>query len=214
MIITGGASSGFLVYSYLLTDPNDAILIPSPYYTMIVHHISVFTENQSVRCSLLEQDTGKFYFSVEIFEREYNEALANGLRSRMIIFINLHNPLGDVYDEMMIQPVLEFAAKKQLHVVIDEIYSLSLFANEKQFESVLNFSIVDSERTHFLWSFSKDFTLSGAHVGVMYVGTSELCSVASEFNFLLTPSRHIQAILTSLLADRTWLRSYIELNRL
>ncbi|CAF4813475.1 unnamed protein product, partial [Rotaria sp. Silwood2] len=82
MIITGGASSGFLVYSYLLTDPNDAILIPSPYYTMIVHHVSVFTENQSVRCSLLEQDTGKFYFSVEIFESEYNEALVNGLRSR------------------------------------------------------------------------------------------------------------------------------------
>ncbi|CAF4960819.1 unnamed protein product, partial [Rotaria magnacalcarata] len=46
------------------------------------------------------------------------------------------------------------------------------------------------------------------------VGTSELCSIASEFNFLLAPSRHIQVILTSLLADRQWVRSYIELNRL
>ncbi|CAF3416767.1 unnamed protein product, partial [Rotaria sp. Silwood2] len=96
MIITGGASGGFLVYSYLLTDPKDAILIPSPYYTMIDHHVSVFTENQIVRCPLLEQDAGKFYFSVEIFERGYDEALTNGLQPRMIVLINPQNPLGDV----------------------------------------------------------------------------------------------------------------------
>lgn len=135
---------------------------------MLDRHAAVFTKNKVIRCALLEQDTGKFHFSVEIFRRVYAEACALGLRPRIIVLNNPHNPLGDVYDESMTLPVLKFAAEKQIHVIIDDIYAFSVFNHEKKFESILNFDIVDPLRTHFIWSFSTDFALSSARVGIMY----------------------------------------------
>jgi aspartate/methionine/tyrosine aminotransferase len=214
MMITSGASGGFVTYCYMLANPGDAVLIPSPYYTMIDHYVSVLTANQIVRCPLLDQDTGEFRFTVDIFRRGYDEAVSNGLRPRIIILVNPQNPLGDVYDEATVRSVLEFAAEKQLHVIIDEIYAFSLFTTSKPFKSILSYtSLPDPARTHFLWSFSKDFTLSGTHVGVMYAGTAELCAIATRLNFFWTPARVVQQTLASLLADREWIRSYIELNR-
>jgi aspartate/methionine/tyrosine aminotransferase len=156
MIITGGAACAFVVYSYMLTDINDVILIPSPYYSYIDHNVSVVTENQVVRCPLIDQDNGLFQLSRRCFEHGYNESLAKGLNPRMILLINPNNPLGDVYDETTLLPILQFAAEKSLHVVIDEIYALSTFVT-CSFQSILNYQSVlpDPDRTHFLWSFPR-----------------------------------------------------------
>lgn len=214
MIITGGAACGFVVYSYMLTDPNDMILIPSPYYSYIDHNVSVVTENHVFRCPLIDQNNGLFQLSRQCFEHGYHQCLANGLNPRMILLINPNNPLGDVYDETTLLPILQFAAEKSLHVVIDEIYALSTFVN-CPFRSILNYQslLPDPDRTHFLWSFSKDFSLNGARVGVMYVGTTDICHLSSKINFLFVPSRNTQYLLLQLISDREWTRSYIALNR-
>jgi aspartate/methionine/tyrosine aminotransferase len=151
---------------------------------------------------------------VEIFKRGYDDAVAKGLRPRGIIIINPNNPIGDIYDESTIQPVLEFAAEKNLHVIIDEIYALSLFEDQKPFQSMLNYSsIIDPKRTHFVWSLSKDFALSGVRLGVVYAGSNELCSSANAINFIQIPSNIVQEIATTLISDHQWIDSYTKLNR-
>ena len=214
MIITSGAAGAFVVYSYMLTDARDVILIPSPYYSYIDHNVSVITENQVVRCPLIDQKNGSFYLSRQCFERGYNESLEKGLNPRMILLINPSNPLGDVYDEAILLPILQFAAEKSLHVVIDEIYALSTFA-DCPFRSILSYQLLlpDPDRTHFLWSFSKDFSLNGARVGVMYAGTTDLCHLARKINFLFVPSRNTQYLLQQLISDREWMHFYITLNQ-
>jgi 1-aminocyclopropane-1-carboxylate synthase len=214
MIITGGAASAFVVYSYMLSDMNDVILIPSPYYSYIDHNVSVVTENHVVRCPLIDQQNGLFKLSRESFEQGYNEALTEGLNPRMILLINPNNPLGDVYDETTLLPILQFAAEKSLHVVIDEVYALSTFLT-CSFQSILNYRTLlpDPDRTHFLWSFSKDFSLNGARVGVMYTGTKEICQLSSKINFLFVPSRNTQFMLQQLISDHEWIRYYIVSNR-
>jgi len=129
MIITSGAAFAFVVYSYMLTDINDAILIPSPYYSYIEHNVSVVTENHVVRCPLINQHNSSFKLSRESFAHGYNNALAEGLHPRMILLINPNNPLGDVYDETTLLPILQFAAEKCLHVVIDEILCIKYICN-------------------------------------------------------------------------------------
>lgn len=214
MLITSGAVGGFIIYSYLLADPGDVILISSPFHSVIDMNCSILNGNKTFRCPLIKQDSGEFILSVETFKHGYDEAIKNGLQPRIIVLVNPQNPLGDVYGEATIRPILEFAAQKQLHVIIDEIYALSIFTNEKPFESILNYrSLPDPERTHFLWSFSKDFALSGARVGVMYTGTAGLCAAACMLNFLMAPSRPVQHTLATFLSDCTWIRSFITLNR-
>ncbi|CAF1026972.1 unnamed protein product [Rotaria magnacalcarata] len=214
MMISSGLTGIISLLSYVIGDRDDVFLISSPYYTAFDHDISAFSNCATYRCPLLEQDTGKFIFSVEIFKRGYDDAVANGLRPRGIIIINPSNPTGDIYDEQTVQPVLDFAAEKKLHVIIDEIYALSLFEDQKPFQSMLNYSsIIDPKRTHFVWSLSKDFALSGVRLGVVYAGSSELCSSANAINFIQIPSNIVQEIATTLISDHQWIDSYTKLNR-
>ncbi|CAF2963934.1 unnamed protein product [Rotaria sp. Silwood2] len=214
MIISSGLTGIMSLLAYLIGDTDDVFLISSPYYTAFDHDVSVFSNCAIFRCPLLEQDSGKFIFSVEIYKRGYEEAINQGLQPRGIIILNPNNPIGDIYDEQTIHPILEFAAQKKLHVIIDEIYALSIFENQKPFQSILNYkSIIDPKRTHFLWSLSKDFSLSGLRVGVLYAGSKELYSAGSAANFIQVPSVIIQEITAKLLSDEQWIDSYIKLNR-
>lgn len=214
IIISSGASGTISLLCFLIADPGDVFLVPSPYYTAFDFDVAAMAKNAIFQCPLLDQTSGNFRFDVEIFEHGFKEAINRGLRPRAIILTNPHNPLGDIYDESSIHPVLEFAAHKKLHVIMDELYALSVFNDEKPFKSILNYtSLPDRSRTHFLWSFSKDFALSGTRVGVVYAGTSELCTLATKLNFLMTPSSTIQNTLSSMLSDSEWTRAYIRLNR-
>ncbi|CAF2148089.1 unnamed protein product [Rotaria magnacalcarata] len=67
-------------------------------------------------------------------------------------------------------------------------------------------------RTPFLWSFSKDFGLSGVHFGVLYDGSKELSTIGAELSFLFGPSSVIQQTLASLLGDHQWIHSYINMS--
>ncbi|CAF1259538.1 unnamed protein product [Adineta steineri] len=215
MIISSGLSGVMSLVSFLIGDKDDVLLIASPYYTAFDHDVSALSNCAIFPCPLLEQDTGSFTFSVEIFQHGYTKAINQGLHPCGIIIVNPHNPLGDIYNEETIRPVLEFAAEKQLHVIIDEIYALSIFENEKTFPSFLNYkSIIDPERTHFVWSLSKDFSLSGLRLGVLYAGSKALCSCGAAVNFLQVPSTIVQEILAVALSDYQWIDSYIKLNRL
>lgn len=214
MIISSGASGTVSLLSFVIGDVGDVFLVPSPYYTAFDFDVGAMANISLLKCPLLEQENGEFRFSVEIFEKGYKNAIASKMRPRAIILVNPQNPLGDVYDEATLRPVLEFAAEKQLHVIVDEIYALSVFIDDKPFESVLNYdSLPDPARTHFLWSFSKDFALSGTRIGVLYAGSLEACNIGSKLNFLMVPSPAIQHTLQSILDDHEWTRTYIRLNR-
>ena len=214
MIISSGLSGVMSLLSYLLGDRDDVFLIAAPYYTVFDHDVSVLSNCAIWRCPLLEQENGQFVFSVEIFKRGYEEAVSKGRRPRGIILVNPQNPIGDVYDESTIRPILEFAAEKEIHTIIDEIYALSVFDTEPAFSSMLNYtSIVDPQRTHFVWSFSKDFALSGLRLGVAYAGSKEIGTVGGSVNFIQIPSTIIQEILADLLSDSDWIDSYVALNR-
>uniref|UniRef100_A0A8C2TAU9 Aminotransferase class I/classII large domain-containing protein n=1 Tax=Coturnix japonica TaxID=93934 RepID=A0A8C2TAU9_COTJA len=91
-----------------------------------------------------------------------------GIRVRVLVLINPNNPLGDIYPAQLLKECLEFAHRHELHVIMDEIYMLSVY-DDITFTSVLSLdSLPDPERTHFMWGFSKDFGMSGIRVGVLY----------------------------------------------
>ena len=212
MIISSGLSGIMSLIGFLFGDPGDVFLIPSPYYTAFDQDISIFSGCAIFRCPVLDQTNGKFRFSVELFEQGYEQAIAAGLRPRGLIIINPSNPLGDIYDEDIIKPVLKFAAEKELHVIFDEIYAFSIFENQS-FHSMLTYqSIIDPKRTHFVWSFSKDFALSGLRLGVLYAGSPEICAPAESYNFIQGPSTIVQDIVAEILSDDQWIEWYLKLN--
>jgi len=214
MLVSCGLSGVMSLVAYLLGDPKDVFLIASPYYTAFDHDISAFSNCSIYRCPLLEQDKGAFHLSVDIFREGYEQAMAKGLRPCGIILINPSNPLGDIYDEETYESILKFAAERNLHAIFDEIYALSTFENQPKFSSILNSqSIIDPARTHFVWSFSKDFALSGLRLGVFYAGSPELASAAANVNFIQVPSIIVQETVSAVLTDDQWIDMYLKLNR-
>lgn len=49
-----------------------------------------------------------------------------------------------------------FYCRKRIHVILDEILALTVFAKGPEFRSGIAYpTLPDPERTHILWSFSK-----------------------------------------------------------
>ncbi|KAK2117833.1 hypothetical protein P7K49_004720 [Saguinus oedipus] len=101
---------------------------------------------------------------------------------------------------------LEFAKRYDLHVIIDEIYMLSVFDESITFHSVLSMkTLPDRNRTHVIWGTSKDFGISGFRFGVLYTHNKEVASAVSAFSFLHSISGIAQHKLCQLLQNTEWI---------
>lgn len=59
---------------------------------------------------------------------------------------------------------MEFATRNQLHVIVDEIYGLSMFQESITFQCSEH-SLPDSSRTYVIWGTNEDFNISGFCIG-------------------------------------------------
>ena len=88
-------------------------------------------------------------------------AMQRGKKISGIILCNPHNPLGTIYSKELIMQILTFAKEEGLHVILDEVYALTLH-EDVPFHSVASLNNMPSPmNTHFVWSCSKDLALSG-----------------------------------------------------
>ncbi|XP_016384060.1 1-aminocyclopropane-1-carboxylate synthase-like protein 1 [Sinocyclocheilus rhinocerous] len=83
-------------------------------------------------------DVRPFQLTVEKLENSLKEAKKEGLNIKALILLNPHNPLGEVYSSEEMINFLEFAKMHKLHVIVDEIYMLSVFNETDTFRSVLS----------------------------------------------------------------------------
>jgi aspartate/methionine/tyrosine aminotransferase len=69
-----------------------------------------------------------------------------------------------------VEKILKFCEDHDLHLVVDEIYALSIFG-DSSFTSIGELLPSFGERVHGLWGFSKDLSMSGIRFGVLITGT-------------------------------------------
>ncbi|XP_066557120.1 1-aminocyclopropane-1-carboxylate synthase-like protein 1 isoform X1 [Amia ocellicauda] len=219
VVVVNGCSSLYCLIATVLCDPDDGILIPTPFYGAITEDVTLYSGVRMVYAHIDCQQSGSedrpFHLTVEKLERALEEARQEGINVRAIILINPHNPLGDVYSPSEMQELLEFAKREELHAIIDEIYMLSVFDETTTFHSVLSFSkLPDPQRTHVLWGISKDFAASGIRVGTLYSENSDvICALGEVLTFHGVPGT-IQHQVAQLLHDRDWINQvYLPTNR-
>jgi aspartate/methionine/tyrosine aminotransferase len=78
-----------------------------------------------------------------------------------------------------LKSILNWAEKKKIHVLADEIYALSVIDSSSEektgpvvspFVSVGELGDRLGPYVHFLWGAAKDLALSGSRIGVLYTG--------------------------------------------
>ncbi|KAM6158292.1 putative inactive 1-aminocyclopropane-1-carboxylate synthase-like protein 2 [Rhynchocyon petersi] len=207
VVVLNGCSSVFLALTMALCDGGEAFLIPTPFYSGLAFTARMYANVELLHVHLDSKITGEseqpFQLTVEKLEEGLREATSTGKKIRGLVLTNPHDPLGDVYSKDSLKKYLEFAKRHNLHVIIDEIYMLSVFDKATTFHSVLSLeSLPDPQKTHMIWGTSKDFGISGFRFGILYTHSKDVAGAVSTFGYLHGISSITQYKLQQLLKDK------------
>lgn len=133
-----------------------------------------------------------------------------------MLITNPSNPLGATIQRTVLEQILDFVTRKNIHLVSDEIYSGSAFSSS-EFVSIAEVlasrDYKDSERVHIVYSLSKDLGLPGFRVGTIYSYNHKVVTTARRMSSFTLISSQTQQLLATMLSDTNFTENYIRTNR-
>ncbi|CAK0878730.1 unnamed protein product [Prorocentrum cordatum] len=133
IFLLNGASAGITsVFTALLANPKDAVMVPVPQYPIYSALITLLGGKMIPYYLDEENDWG---LSVEELQRAIGEARKKGQRPRALVMINPGNPTGQVLSEETLRMVARFCAKEKLLFLADEVYQENVYLPGSRFVS-------------------------------------------------------------------------------
>ena len=160
VLITAGASESIYDSYSLILEEDDEILLPNPCWPNYVNAAHIMGA-VPVRYSLAEEND----FQIDFDELE-------GLvteKTKAIVIINPSNPIGSMFTLETLEKLADFAKKKDILVISDEIYENIIYGNKKH----ISIASLDGmkERTITINGFSKTYSMTGFRLA--YVAAPE-----------------------------------------
>lgn len=150
VLITAGATESIFDSYSLILEEGDEILLPNPCWPNYVNAAHIMGA-KPVRYSLAEEND----FQIDFDELE-------GLvteKTKAIVIITPSNPIGSMFSQETLEKLADFAKKKDILVISDEIYEKIVYGNKKHI-SMASFDGM-KERTITINGFSKTFSMTG-----------------------------------------------------
>jgi alanine-synthesizing transaminase len=173
IIATIGAKEGFSHLMWVLLQPGDAALVPSPSYP--IHIWGPHLAGADVREIPISTDTDFFENMKEAYEYSWP-------KPRVIVLSFPHNPTTACVDVDFFQKVVDFAREKNVIVVHDNAYA------ELGFDGYEPPSILQAEGAKEcaveLYSMTKSFSMAGWRVAFM-VGNAEVVAALTKLKSYL-----------------------------
>ncbi|PWN34512.1 PLP-dependent transferase [Meira miltonrushii] len=235
ILVGNGATEIIDACFWDLCDEGDGVLLSAPYYNAFDEDLSFRAKVQIVQVHMPEPKSGsgsdakepKASFAVDII-KDYEDALqkakAKGIKCRAVLICNPHNPTGGIYPRETVVALAKFAAKHDLHLVMDEIYARGCFTtkavpNPTPFDSILGIDVekeagLNPSHVHVISSASKDFSINGFRIGIFISQHNPdlITSMGANARFAQTASPAGQ-LFASLLNDRKYLAWFLQENR-
>ncbi|KAK1693648.1 hypothetical protein QYE76_010345 [Lolium multiflorum] len=215
IVLTAGATAANELLTFILANPGDALLVPTPYYPGFDRDLRWRTGVNIVPV-ICDSSTG-FQVTAGALQAAYEEAAAAGMRVRGVLITNPSNPVGTTVERAVLEDILDFVARNSIHLISDEIYSGSVFALP---DLVSVAELVDERgddgiagRVHIVYSLSKDLGIPGFRVGVVYSYNDAVVAAARRMSSFTRVSSQTQRTLTAVLTDTAFAARYIRANR-
>eukprot|EP00755_Sulcionema_specki_P003003 Sspe_Gene.27160::Locus_11578_Transcript_1_1_Confidence_1.000_Length_1748::g.27160::m.27160/K00814/GPT, ALT; alanine transaminase len=127
IFLTDGASPGVkMMIEMLITNKDDAIMIPIPQYPLYSAALTIF-EGEAANYYLDEE--ANWALTRDALEKGYKEAQEAGKNVRALVVINPGNPTGQCLTEEQILGVCKFAKERDLVLMADEVYQENIYGD-------------------------------------------------------------------------------------
>lgn len=201
--VLAGAGSVLEALFYCLADSGEAVLVPTPSYAGFWGDLQLRDELAIVPVHT-SSDAG-FALTEDLLDA----ALAGADRPvRALLYTNPDNPRGAVADRSTLEMVVRWAAHNEIHLVVDELYALSVFG-DVTFTSVAALRDRLGDRIHLVWAFSKDFGASGLRCGVLVTENAAVMRAVDSLAYWAAVSGSTQHLLERMLSDEVWVEGFI-----
>lgn len=210
LLVTCGASGAIDRLTYMLCDPGDELIVISPGYKGFKVDTAARNKVRVVPVQLSVEN--EFRTTLEAIQTKWN-TIADTSKVRAIILSSPGNPSGEVLTSSVIRDIVFWARNKNIHVIFDEIYALSVFSKESKFVSVAQ--VLENQLgddVHIIWSFSKDFCASGVRAGILISQNREIINGLKPLVWFGGLSSLAGWALTDVLSDVSWINYFVEEN--
>jgi aspartate aminotransferase len=204
ILVSTGAKQSLANAILCLTDPDDEVLIPTPFWVTYGALVQLAGgRNKFIHCGI-ETD-------FKVTPQQLEEAISPN--SRLFIFSSPCNPTGSVYTREELEGLVEvFRRHPQITIISDEIYEFINYSGRH--ESIAQFSDM-KDRVVVVNGMSKGFAMTGWRIGYM-AGPRELVQACDKFQAQFTSGTNViaqRASITALLSDLGPTRKMVEAYR-
>ncbi|KNC54372.1 ACC synthase [Thecamonas trahens ATCC 50062] len=204
--LVAGVGTALEMLMYAIADPGEGVLVPAPTYAGF--YMDLGTRDELAIVLAQRSADNEWALTPEALDAAWDAA---DVPIRALLLCNPDNPLGRVYSHDELTTAVAWARAKGIHIVVDEIYALSVFADNASFVSAAATLGPDTlgDDVHLLWGFSKDFGVGGLRCGGVLSHNSNLLAAIDGLGYWGAVSRHTQWALHHLLVDMPWIDSYL-----
>ena len=206
--VLSGASAVLEAMAFVLGDPGDGVLVPTPSY-------AGFWPDLGARAGLdvvgVPTRAGDGYqLTPDMLDRARADA---GRPTPILLLTNPDNPRGQVRDRDEVEALIAWAEDRGVHVIADEVYGLTVFGEGTDFASVGRLRPSLGDHLHVVWAVSKDFGMSGLRCGAVVIENEPLRNAIELQGIWTGVSSLAQHAIAAMLADDAWVDTYLDAMR-
>ncbi len=167
-VTTGGTEA--LLFAFLsLTNAEDEILLPEPFYS---NYLTFFAISGTHCVPITTYVENGFHFTREDLEAKVTD------RTKAILISNPCNPTGTALTMEEVQMISEFAIANDLFIIADEVYREFVF--DKRSVSSFGFVSGIDDRLIMIDSVSKRYNACGVRIGAILTKNPEVFAIISK----------------------------------
>ena len=156
IIVTTGAKQALYNILFSIVNPQDEVILLAPYWVSYPEMVKMV---YGIPVIVTPED-GSFHPRMEDIEQAVSSY------TKAIIVNSPNNPSGVIYDETFMKEIVEFCEKKDIYLILDDIYNTLVF-DGKQAVPAYKFTKEDLESTRLIVvnGVSKQYGMTGFRIG-------------------------------------------------